>query len=141
MDFKAKRYVGRGINHEGEDFEGTFLVEPIEPTQAYYYSYRAVRIEGGTQVHYECGLIGVDDAGHPAIHTQMDELPSITVHQLTRHEDDVRAFGFEGRGSLAGFVSELVFQFNGEGFRLTHRWAMNEPPQDRSWCELVAMDS
>ncbi|GGX42691.1 hypothetical protein [Saccharospirillum salsuginis] len=140
MEFKTRRYVGQGVNHEGEDFEGTFLVEPVENTQAYNYSYRAVRIEDGTQVHYECGLIGVDEGGVPSIHTQMDELPSVSVHQQRRDEDDVHAFGFEGGGSLAGFVSELVFQFNADGFRLTHRWAMNAPLQDRSWCDLVAVD-
>jgi len=140
MEFTANKYIGKGINHDGEGFEGTFLVEPIVNTQAYHYSYRAVRIGDGTQVHYECGLIGVDEGGTPAIHTQMDELPSITVHRQARNEGNVHAFGFEGQNTLTGFVSELVFQFNEGGFRLTHRWAMKEPLQDRSWCELEAVD-
>lgn len=138
MEFEARRYQGQGVNHEGETFDGVFLVEPIEGTPAYRYSYQANRASDGARVHFETGLIGLNEDSTAVIHVQMDELPCVSLHALSEHSETTYRFAYEGHGSLAGFVSELVFRFHESGFRLTHRWALNDDLQDRSWCDLDA---
>ena len=138
MQFDDDLYQGQGVNHEQEVFTGQFVIHRMSSGDTLSYQYTAT-LEDGTQVHQESGLIGKNEDHRLCVFVFMDELPCITPHELIHQEDGVWVFGYEGVGPLAGFNSELVFRFEGKAFRLEHRWAMNGPAVDRSWCLLEAV--
>lgn len=136
MQFNHSSYVGTGINHDHEPFQGRFVVTSLQNTNTYQYSYIATRTSDGEKVHEEVGLIGNSETGEQILTVHMEELPCHTTHSLTRNENSEFCFSYEGSGSLAGFSSELVFQFGESGFKYLHRWAMGGVPSDKSWCQL-----
>ena len=140
MNFSAQRYQGTGINHDKEEFEGQFSVSSLAGTPSQSLSYTATRLSDRTVVHREIGLLTENEQGELQLHVHMEELPCTTVHQLKSQSQDCWVFEYHGQGKLAGFSSELVFQFEGEKFKYLHRWAMAGEVSDKSWCLLERVE-
>ena len=134
--FTSTHYVCQGINHDGDEFTGEFTVQITQNVSAQSFQYTAVRNSDAAVVHRENGFIGSDDQGKFMLVNHMEELPCVTVHVLVKQVADSYVFEYEGTGSLDGFKSELVFEFNDGGFRYLHRWAMGGDVSDESWCLL-----
>ena len=135
MHFTALRYVGFGINHDGEEFRGEFVLTPISNTPALAYTYKAF-LTDGEKIHEESGIFSFDETGNSVVANHMDELPCVTLHRLFKQQERCFHFSYTGVGDIAGFNSELVFEFLDSGFKYKHRWAMGGDPEDKSWCEL-----
>ncbi|EAR10402.1 hypothetical protein [Reinekea blandensis] len=135
----TKTFTGSGINHDQEAFTGYFRVQPLPGKSSFTTHYRAVRNLDDQPVHEEIGLLTLEPNGDWVFHLHMEELPCTTTHRLKSSTDNRWIFEFTGTEALAGFSSELVFEFSNDNqFRYTHRWAMNEALSDKSWCDLSA---
>ena len=141
MKFKHERYVGTGINHDKEEFKGYFEVNKLPRFETYTVRYVANRVSDNQKVHEELGYLSVDDEGELLLNVHMEEMPITTPHKLVESTDTRFVFEYRGHGQLAGFNSELVFEFEGEKFRYLHRWAMNGEVSDKSWCLLEPTQS
>lgn len=136
MQLKQGSYKGHGINHDQEEFEGKFEVVQLPGTNTKQLRYLANRMSDGTKVHEEVGLLTENEDGKVELHVHMEELPCVTVHAVKAQSDDRWVFEYHGSGRIAGFSSELVFEFEGETFKYLHRWALNDKVSDKSWCLL-----
>ncbi|WP_196161144.1 hypothetical protein [Reinekea sp. G2M2-21] len=136
MNFTSQYYSGTGINHDREEFSGSFKVEALPGTQTKAYRYIATRTADNTKVHEEVGLITINENNEPALHVHMEEMPCTTVHKLKEANEKRWVFEYKGHNQLAGFTSELVFEFDGDKFKYLHRWAMGGEVSDKSWCLL-----
>lgn len=130
-------WKGRGINHDNEAFNGIFTADPLTGKDSFSLRYRAIRANDQTQIHDEIGLLARDEDNNWSLYLHMEELPCATVHSLQECSESRWVFAYHGSGSLAGFSSELVFEFSESGFRYLHRWAMGGEVSDKSWCDLI----
>ena len=136
MKFNFADYCGKGINHDQEEFVGTFQLRPLANTTTKAFRYIATRTSDNQSIHEEAGLLSEDEQGLLCLHVHMQELPCLTVHCLKEQTGNLWVFAYQGSGNLAGFNSELVFEFDGLSFRYAHRWAMAGDVSDKSWCLL-----
>lgn len=134
---EALTFAGYGVNHDRESFHGVFTVQPLTGKNSFTTQYQAIRSTDKSIVHTEVGLLTQAMDGEWHFHLHMEELPCVTEHRLKSNTENRWVFFYRGCDALAGFDSELVFDFINEGqFRYTHRWAMNEELSDKSWCDL-----
>jgi len=137
MKFERAIYAGVGVNHDNEEFQGIFEVQPLSNTGTYRYTYIAIRLSDDLTLHEEFGLIGRNEIGGLVLTVHMAEMPCHTTYLMNRQENDTFIFTYVGKGNVEGFKSELVFEFGKDRFRYLHRWAMEGEVSDKSWCELV----
>ena len=136
MNFKSTLYRGEGVNHLGEQFIGTFNVEPIGDSGSYSYSYIATGQTNHETLHRESGIITQDEFSSTVISVYMTQLASLTQHVLLRHSGDIYRFGYEGEGVLEQYDSELIFEFNRDGFIYRHCWGQGVTASEKSSCDL-----
>jgi hypothetical protein len=137
MEFKFKKYVGKGVNHDKDEFEGVIEIQQLPHMQTNTLKYVATRLKDDVKVHEELGLLTQNENDELEFHLHMEELPCATLHSLKQTTGTQWVFEYQGKGKIAGFSSELVFEFNAEGFKYTHRWAMGGEVSDRSWCDFL----
>jgi hypothetical protein len=136
MNLKHTAYVGIGVNHDKEDFRGSFKVESLAGTNTKFIRYVANRVSDNEKVHEEVGLLTENESGDLVFHVHMEEMPCTTVHTLKNKSESRWVFEYKGSGNILGFSSELVFEFEGKQFKYLHRWAIGGEISDKSWCIL-----
>lgn len=141
MEFKYGNYIGQGINHDKEEFRGEFQVQSLPKANSKSIRYLAIRVSDNTKVHEEIGLLTENEDGVLELHVHMEEMPCVTIHTLKEKTASRWVFEYEGKGKIAGFSSELVFEFEGDKFRYLHRWAMGGEISDKSWCLLEPINN
>jgi hypothetical protein len=69
------KFAGRGINHEGQAFTGTFDAAPVGNRRGIRFSFEASG-DDGTIFHTESSLIGTNMKGEPALWVLSSDLPN-----------------------------------------------------------------
>lgn len=144
----AGRYVGCGINHEGERFTGSLDVQPLIGGTAVMLHYTAVR-EDGVQVHTESTLLGRTMEGKLCLWPVMQELPMILPHVALQEpaalpEGTVGAVFASGpREARHQFREEItLILLPGGGLRYAHAWGLAGGEfGERSSCETQRCDA
>src|SRR6185295_15274128 len=77
----AGSYVGEGINHEQESFQGHLTLTPIG--QGFSLTFIATGLEG-TIYHRESTLIAATFTGQIALWTLNSNVPGVLQHELRR---------------------------------------------------------
>ena len=134
MKFEHTYYEGQGVNHDQDEFKGSFFVQKLPQLPTYTLKFVATRLKDDVKVHEELGMLTVNENDELQFHLHMEELPCATLHTVKENLDSKWIFEYQGTGKIEGFSSELVFEFDGEGFKYTHRWAMGGEVSDKSWC-------
>lgn len=138
----ARRYSGRGLNHEGEAFTGTLVVEPLVGGRAVMLHYTA-RLDDGSIAHEESTLLAPGPDGRLVLWPVMSEIDAVLPH-AEAHTAPVEAgsglvFAFGRRDDDSAFREEITVAL-GAGGALTyaHAWGLPGGPfDDRSSCRLL----
>ncbi len=90
----AGRYVGEGLNHEEQRFEGELEVEAVVGGRGVVLRYIASGPDGSLY-HAEHALIALDESGSLCLWPVMSELPAVLPHHLVSASE-----GASGRRTL-----------------------------------------
>lgn len=140
---QSRRFVGQGINHEGEAFRGVIEVQPLISDSALMLHYTATRNDG-VHLHKEATLLASNAEGKLCLWPAMEELPFVQPHvaiSTVRHSDLTLAVVFSSgpRETVAAFREEITFEIGpGGGLRYAHGWGMPGGEfSQRSSCDMV----
>jgi len=93
------RYLGRGINHDKENFEGEFVVNPIINGHGVEIEFKATG-DDGTVYHTEKTTLALSHDDKPYLWSINSNAPYVFQHELRRNEK------FDGNNT------KLIFGFN-----------------------------
>jgi len=136
------KFTGSGVNHEGESFTATLVLQPLVGGSALMFHYVATRTDG-VQVHSEATLLGSDSNGSLCLWPVMVELPVVLPHAqktLTTSADGGISvvFASGAREDMGAFREEITIRLKPSGALVyAHSWGM--PGGDfaeRSGCEF-----
>lgn len=133
-----RRYSGRGVNHEGEDFTGTLAVEPLVGGRGVLLHYTA-RLDEGSEAHAESTLLAPGPDGRLVLWPVMSELDAVLPHTAVRAAGAGLVFATGPRDDESAFREEITIA-PGPGGELTlaHAWGLPGGPfADRSSCRLL----
>jgi len=137
------KFTGSGVNHEGENFTATLLLQPLVAGSALMFHYVATRALDGVQVHSEATLLGSSADGSLCLWPVMVELPFVLPHvqkAITTSADGGVSVVFASgpRDDMSVFREEISIQLKPSGSLVyAHSWGM--PGGDfaeRSGCEF-----
>lgn len=102
------KFTGNGINHEGQNFVGTFEVKEPYLKKGLAFSFCAVG-ENKTNYHSESSLIGMSMKGTPALWISSSNHPGVFERELKSEK------------ILPGGETEFIFSFGKREDRNTFR--------------------
>ena len=136
------KFTGAGVNHEGENFTATLVLQPLVAGSALMFHYVATRTDG-VQVHSEATLLGSSADGSLCLWPVMVELPFVLPHAqkaLTTLEDGGISvvFASGSREDRSVFREEITIQLKPSGSLVyAHSWGMPGGEfAERSGCEF-----
>ena len=136
------KFTGAGVNHAGENFTATLVLQPLVAGSALMLHYVATRTDG-VQVHSEATLLGSSADGSLCLWPVMVELPFVLPHAqkaLTRSEDGGVSvvFASGSREDRGVFREEITIQLKPSGSLVyAHSWGMPGGEfAERSGCEF-----
>ena len=134
---RAGRYVGRGVNHEQESFEGALRVEPLVDGTAVMLTYIATR-DDGIEVHAESTLLARAPDGRLCLWPVMRELPFVIAHPAVAGDDQSTTFSSGARDAVSEFREEITLALaENDGLVYSHAWGLPGGEfKQRSQCEL-----
>jgi hypothetical protein len=136
------KFTGTGVNHEGENFTATLVLQPLVSGSALMFHYVATRTDG-VQVHSEATLLGSSSNGSLCLWPVMVELPAVLPHALkiltTSADGEFTAvFASGSREDMSVFREEITIQLKPSGSLVyAHSWGMPGGTfAERSGCEF-----
>jgi len=126
----AGSYAGEGVNHEGENFSGFCILNPVLPQKLI-----SVRSEAkgttGVVYHEEVSWIGRDLSGALTLFVSSNNHPGITPHQFHRLEETQEGsrkiiFRFGDPAEVQSFREEVTFAIEADG-SLCHQYSWGLP--------------
>jgi hypothetical protein len=143
---QARTFSGKGINHEGEGFQGYLELQPLVNASAVMLHYSATRSDG-KHLHQEATLLAAGPDGALCLWPVMEELPFVLAHRAidsSLDEDDgtlAVVFASGPRDAAHGFREEITIALRPGGeLRITHSWGMPGGAfAERSSCTLRAV--
>ena len=136
------KFAGTGVNHEGENFTATLVLQPLVAGSALMFHYVATRTDG-VQMHSEASLLGIGADGSLCLWPVMVELPFVLPHaqkEFTTSADGGVSvvFASGSRDDMSVFREEITIQLKPSGSLVyAHSWGMPGGEfAERSGCEF-----
>jgi hypothetical protein len=138
----SKNYAGIGLNHEGQEFIGSLVVQPLLDSLGVMLHYTAT-LSTGEQVHAECTLMAPDMNGELTLWPVMSELPGVLPHKATSVSRTEATFSSGDRDDLGQFREEIRIRLSPDGsLAYAHAWGMPGGKfEDRSSCSMFPSDA
>lgn len=119
------KYEGSGMNHEGQDFKGSFQMRSAFPGKLISLESSAVG-SSGEVYHEEVSWIGPDMAGTLMLYVSSNNHPGVTPHAFDRLEEKDGAkhivFRFGDVSNVQSFREEIAISIFSDG-QLSHFYA------------------
>jgi hypothetical protein len=139
------KFVGKGINHEGEPFTGTFWATKVLGNSGVGFTFQAVGTSGKVY-HSESSLLGKTFQGKLALWVMSSNHPGVIERSLVKTETlegsgFIWIFGYGDKNNRAIFREEIKIEVQPEeSIKYTYFWGI--PGGDfaeRSWAlmELI----
>lgn len=120
------KYEGNGVNHEGQEFTGTFVVAPVK-NKGLSVSFEAVG-KNNEVFHSEYSLIGKNMSGEMCLWVLSTNHPGVFERKLTRQDSkedsEIYLFGFGNVNDKASFREEILLEVQSSAVRYTYYWGM-----------------
>ncbi len=131
------KYSGTGINHEGESFLGTMVVQQLLNDMGVMLHYEAT-VSGGHRVHAESTLLAPDMDGNMVLWPVMSELPGVLPHRAIALTESEGVFASGSCEDGSSFREEITIRLEADGtLTYAHAWGMPEGSfEDRSSCRM-----
>lgn len=131
------KYSGSGVNHEGEVFLGTLVVQRLLNDKGVMLHYEAT--VGGHQVHAESTLLAPDMDGNIVLWPVMSELPGVLPHRAVVLTESEGVFASGSREDRSSFREEITIRLEADGtLTYAHAWGMPDGDfADRSSSRLA----
>jgi hypothetical protein len=122
------KFVGRGINHEGQPFTGIFEANRVSTNGGLSLSFQAVG-DDGTIFHAEKSLMGPGVHGKLGLWVLSTNHPGIFERQLTTEDTlaggFVWVYGFGKRDDRSTFREEIRIECAfGKSLKYVYSWGM-----------------
>lgn len=126
------KYEGRGVNHEGQDFTGSFQLGVEIPGKMLSLSFMAMG-DSGESFHEEHTFIGRDLSGALQMWVASNNHPAIAAHAFHRIDENGGSrsviFRFGDPETCMSFREEITVTLH-EDASLTHHYAWGMPGGD-----------
>lgn len=140
-----RSFAGRGVNHEGETFDGALALQPLVGGAALMLNYTATLLDGRV-AHSEATLLGRNTDGRLCLWPVMQELPVVIPHVEIPVSPSgagraAAAFSSGPRDVVDAFREEITITLSHDG-KLTyaHSWGLPQGTfEERSRCEMIAV--
>jgi len=141
---QPRAFGGRGVNHEGETFDGVLTLQPLVGGAAIMLNYTAT-LPDGRLIHAEATLLGRNPEGRLCLWPVMQELPAVIPHvEIPTPSSGVHraaaTFSSGPREAIDAFREEIRIALGYDG-KLTyaHSWGLPHGTfEERSSCEMIA---
>lgn len=135
------RYIGQGVAHDGDGFQGELKLEPLAHCNGLRLEYTASR--EATLLHHEHTYLAPDPSGLLHLWVVSNNTPGLVSHALVSEEynsmgEHVLAFEHGDLLGSEGFRERiLVTLHQGGALSYTYSWGMpGEPVAERSHVKL-----
>jgi hypothetical protein len=138
------KYLGEGINHEGQQFKASFEVSSSPEIDGISFHFQA-RSNSGFPFHLESSLVGKGISGKPALWVLSSNHPGVFERQLVFEEKTPAGtkfiFAFGKKEDRNSFREEIHIEIADQTVRYVYFWGM--PGGDfaeRSGCLMKAVE-
>ncbi len=135
------RFIGKGINHEGQDFIGTFEARPVGPDDAVGFSFLAAGKDGAVY-HNESSLIGKNLRGQLALWIVSTNHPGVFERPVKSQEAlgdrATYVFGYGDPRDSTTFREEVLLELAQNSVRYVYSWGLPGGEfAERSGCTMT----
>lgn len=123
------KFVGRGINHEGQAFTGIFEAHPAADQRGLSFSFQAIG-DDETIYHSESSLIGIGMSGQLGLWVLSSNHPGVFERTLRSQEELPEGkfsltFGFGDKSNQESFREEIRLEISpSRSVRYVYFWGM-----------------
>ncbi len=123
------KFVGRGINHEGQPFTGVFEAHPTADQRGLSFRFQAIG-DDGKIYHSESSLIGAGMSGQLGLWVLSSNHPGVFERTLRSQEDLLGrklslTFGFGDKSNRESFREEIRLEISpSRSVRYVYFWGM-----------------
>jgi len=119
---------GMGVNHENQNFEGTFKAQPVIGGRGLKIEFKAVGKDGAV-FHEEVSMVGPGFNGKPCLFVLSNNHPGVTPHELKTvdktEERSIWVFGFGDIANTNSFREEIALEVWKDGsVEYTYFWGL-----------------
>lgn len=139
------RFVGEGINHEGQSFKASFEISSKPEINGVSFVFEAKGFDG-TPFHLESSLIGKNMMGQTALWVLSSNHPGIFERSLKGEEKTPSGykyiFGFGNIEDRNTFREEIHIELTDHTVKYIYSWGLPGGDfSERSGCMMKAIDS
>jgi hypothetical protein len=143
------KFRGKGVNHEGENFTGELIIEPMVGGAAVLLRYRA-QLDDGSVAHEECTLLSSGPDGRLTLWPVMSELDVVLPHVQIKDTAHARTASSVGGVFASGeqdeqdtFREEITIELSHTGeLTYAHAWGLPGGKfEDRSSCCMAPSEA
>jgi hypothetical protein len=121
------KFIGEGINHEGQKFTGEFIATPIENKSGLAFSFKATG-RNNEIYHAESSLIGKSMSGQEALWVLSSNHPGVFERKLKSKEEYANGtryiFGFGNPEDKNSFREEILIEHEQNSIKYVYYWGM-----------------
>jgi len=119
-------YRGEGINHENENFIGTFRLQEVLAGRGFQIFFEAVATNNPSiSFHAEHSTIAFNSQNGLSLFNLNTNIPFMAVHQLVEGPNPYELiFRFGDIGNQNSFREEVRLNLNGENVRYEYHWGL-----------------
>jgi len=122
-------YVGKGVNHEGQNFNSQLTLEPIVGDRGFRLSFKAIGLDGRIY-HQEESMIAPSFEEKLVLWNFNSNTPGLLPHELRKTDVKPGAlaslvFGFNNPSDQASFREDIALDvWDQESLSYTYSWGM-----------------
>lgn len=126
---RSGKYIGRGINHEGQAFTGSFALNALLGGTGIHLTFKASG-DDGTIFHEESTTIANDLTGEIGLYNLNTNIPGLVIHKLIQQTStpegmEKAVFAFGDRANAKAFREEITFELHPDGsIGYKYAWGM-----------------
>ena len=122
---RAGKFSGRGVNHEGQAFEGELALTPLLKGKGIHLSFKATG-DDCRIFHEETTTIAPNHMGEIGLYNLNTNMPGLTHHRLIEESAEKAIFAFGNRADSQSFREEISLELHLDG-SISYKYAWGLP--------------